>query len=145
MKLEYFVNSNQYKTVKEVLKAHFQISDRLFFKLKRHNQIFVNHQSTFVHTLLKQNDHICVDISFDEISENILPVPMNLDIIFEDETMLILNKPAGIPIHPSMNHFSDSLSNGIQYYFQQNNIHTKIRPVNRLDKNTSRYCYFCEK
>lgn len=145
MKLEYIVKTTNYQTVKEVLKAHFHISDRLLLKLKRHNQIFVNGNPAFVHTPVCLNDCICADISFDEKSENILSTPMNLNLVFEDEAMLILNKPAGIPVHPSMAHFSDSLSNGVQFYFEKKKIHTKIRPVNRLDKDTSRSCYFCKK
>lgn len=141
MKLKYTLKSAEYKNVKEVLKSHFHISDRLLLKLKRHNQIFVNEKPAFVHTLIKPNDIISIDISFEEKSENIIARKMPLEIIFEDEAMLILNKPAGIPVHPSMAHFENSLSNGVQYYFKENNICTKIRPVNRLDKDTSRPCH----
>lgn len=144
MKLEYQIKSTSYKTVKEVLKAHFHISDRLLLKLKRHNKIFLNQQTTFLHTEPKINDIISVEISFLEKSESVLSTPMNLTIIFEDEAMLIVNKSAGVPIHPSMAHFTDSLSNGIQSYFEQNHIITKIRPVNRLDKDTSGLVIFAK-
>ena len=141
MKLEYTVNSIKYKTVKEVLKAHFHISDRLLLKLKRHEQIFVNKKHAFVNSGINKNDIVSIDISFDEKSENIVATKMELEIVFEDEALLILNKPAGLPVHPSMAHFENSLSNGVQYYFKENNICTKIRPVNRLDKDTSRPCH----
>lgn len=141
MKLKYTLKSAEYKNVKEVLKSHFHISDRLLLKLKRNNQIFVNKQPAFVYTLIKPNDIISVDISFEEKSENIIAKKMPLEIVFEDDAMLILNKPAGLPVHPSMAHFENSLSNGVQYYFEKNNICTKIRPVNRLDKDTSRPCH----
>lgn len=141
MKLEYIVDSNKYKTIKEVLKKHFHISDRLLLKIKKHNRILLNNTQAFLHTEVNLNDFISVDISFNEKSENIIATKMDLDIVFEDEAMIIVNKPSGIPVHPSMDHFTDSLSNGIQYYFEANNIHSKIHPVNRLDKNTSRPCY----
>jgi len=141
MKLEYIINSNKYKTVKEVLKSHFHISDRLLLKLKRHEQIFLNNKPVLVHCEVSQNDIVTVELSFNEKSENIVATKMNLNIVFEDESMLILNKPAGLPVHPSMAHFENSLSNGVRYYFEQNNIYTKIRPVNRLDKDTSRPCH----
>lgn len=144
MKLEYTVNSTNYKTIKEVLKSHFHISDRLLLKLKRANQIFRNDKPTFVHTPIHWNDRINVEISFQEKSENILPTEMELDIIFENEAMLIVNKPAGIPVHPSMAHFTDSLSNGIRHHFEKNHIETKIRPVNRLDKDTSGLVLFAK-
>lgn len=69
---------------------------------------------------------------------------MILDILYEDEYLLIVNKPAGIPVHPSLEHFSDSLSNGVKFYFDQNKINKKIRPVNRLDRNTSGIVIFAK-
>lgn len=144
MKLEYRVNSTQYSTVKEVLKAHFHISARLLLKLKQQKKIWLNGNNVFVNAPIQPNDYICVDLSFLEKSETIIPTNMHLSILFEDEAMLILNKPAGLPVHPSMDHFSDSLSNGVQFYFEQNHIHTKIRPVNRLDKDTSGIVIFAK-
>jgi 23S rRNA pseudouridine1911/1915/1917 synthase len=49
-----------------------------------------------------------------------------------------------MPVHPSENHFSDTLSNGIKYYFESINLNKKIRPINRLDKNTSGICIFAK-
>lgn len=144
MKLEYIVNSTNYKTIKEVLKSHFHISDRLLLKLKRANQIFLNEKPALVHALIHLNDRVSAQIDFQEKSKNILPTEMELNIVFEDETMLIINKPAGIPVHPSRAHFTDSLSNGIRYYFEKNQIQTKIRPVNRLDKDTSGLVIFAK-
>ena len=69
---------------------------------------------------------------------------MELDIIYEDDAYLVINKPAGIPIHPSMDHFTDSLSNGVKYYFDSIGLKKKIRPVNRLDKNTSGLVIFAK-
>ena len=144
MELKYINNENKYKTVKEVLKKYFHISDRLLLKLKNNNKIFLNNQETRTSTQLLLNDTVTVDISFIEKSENINPVKMDLDIIYEDNCMLIVNKPFGLTVHPSMAHFEDSLSNGLQYYFEQNNIQTKIRPVNRLDKDTSGIVIFAK-
>ena len=144
MKLEFKNTNNLYKTVKDVLKKHFLISDRLILKLKRNQKILVNKKIASPHTFLNLNDEIIADISFNEKSENIVPIKMDLNIIFEDATMLIVNKSPNLPVHPSMAHFSDSLSNGIQYYFMQNHIKTKIRPVNRLDKDTSGLVIFAK-
>ena len=69
---------------------------------------------------------------------------MDLKIIYEDEALLIIDKPAGIPVHPSIIHFEDSLSNGVKYYFDTINLHKKIRPVNRLDRNTSGIVIFAK-
>lgn len=141
MELKYVVNSIKYKNVKEVLKNHFYISDRFLIKLKKNNRILLNGKPIYIHKTLDIGDILTIDISFDEKSENIVPTKMDLNIIFEDDCLIILNKPAGIPVHPSLSHYESSLSNGLQYYYEQNNIHSKIHPVNRLDKDTSRPCY----
>lgn len=144
MKLEYTIHSTKYTTLKQVLKAHFHLSDRLVLKLKRHNKLFLNNKPAFIYTPVHLNDHICIDLSFNETSENIVPTKMDLSIVFEDEAMLLVNKPARIPVHPSMAHFENSLSNGVQAYFQKNKLLTKIRPVNRLDKDTSGLVIFAK-
>lgn len=69
---------------------------------------------------------------------------MKLDIVFEDDCFLILNKPAGIAVHPSILHYQDSLSNGVKFYFESKGIKRKIRPVNRLDLNTSGLIIFAK-
>ena len=80
----------------------------------------------------------------EEENDNIVPVKMNLDILFEDDCLLILGKPAGIAVHPSILHFDDSMSNGVRYYFDLIGLKKKIRPVNRLDLNTSGIIVFAK-
>lgn len=144
MKLSYTVSEiSTYKIVKEVLKAEFSMSDRLLLKLKKLNKIYLNNQTTYVNHPIKTGDLIECFLDDNEDNSNILPTEMSLNILYEDDFYLVINKPAGIPVHPSMEHFTDSLSNGIRFYFDQINLKKKIRPVNRLDKDTSRYCYFC--
>lgn len=144
MKLEYIVNSNKFSTIKEVLKSHFDISNRLLLKLKQNNQILKNNTICNINTPLSINDKICVVLDFKEESKNIIATKMPLKIVFEDDSILILNKQAGIPVHPSQAHFTDSLSNGIKYYFSDKNLNCKIRPVNRLDKDTSGLVIFAK-
>ena len=142
--LKYKVLNNNYATIKEVLCSYFQISNRLLTKLKKEERIFLNGKKSYVTTKISINDTIEVNINFEEESENIIPIKLNLQIIYEDDYLLIINKPAYIPVHPSVLHYEDSLSNGIAYYFQEKNIKRKIRPVNRLDKNTSGIVVFAK-
>lgn len=145
MKLTYIVNEkSNYTTLKEVLKVHFNISDRLLLKLKKSNKIFLNSKTTYLGKNLELNDIIEVYINFEEDNSNIVPTKMNLDIVYEDDSYLVINKPAGVPVHPSMDHFEDSLSNGVRYYFDYIGLKKKIRPVNRLDKNTSGLVVFAK-
>lgn len=144
MKLELKITENKYYNVKEVLKEYWEISDRLLIKLKKQQKIFLNGNPTYVDAILKNNDIVSVNLDFEETSENIVPTKMNLAIIFEDNFLLIVNKPAGIPVHPSISHYEDSLSNGIKYYFNLINLSKKIRPINRLDKDTSGIVLFAK-
>lgn len=144
MKLIYKVQDNNFFNVKEVLKSYFEISDRLLVKLKKNKQIFLNSKPVYVTQTININDVLEVNLDSIENSDNILPIKMPLDIIFEDDSFLIINKPSGIPVHPSMAHFSNSLSNGVKYYFVSNNIPKKVRPINRLDKNTSGIVLFAK-
>ena len=145
MKLSYKVQEqNKYSTIKEVLKIEFSISDRLLLKLKKLQKIALNNNLAYVHTQVKTGDLVECDLSYAEDNSNIVPIKMELDIVYEDEGYLIVNKPCGIPVHPSINHFSDSISNGIRYYFDKIGLHKKIRPVNRLDKDTTGLVIFAK-
>ena len=144
MYLEYTVTNNQYYNIKEIIKSHFNISDRLLTKLKKNKKIYLNNENAYVDKKVKIGDIIKVDLKFEETSSNIVPIKSNLEILFEDEWLLIVNKPSNMPVHPSMLHFEDSLSNIIQYYYNLINLKTKIRPVNRLDKDTSGIVIFAK-
>ncbi|MBR3325569.1 MAG: RluA family pseudouridine synthase [Clostridia bacterium] len=69
---------------------------------------------------------------------------MSLNIIYEDEAFLVINKPAFMPIHPTAYHLNDTLANGVRYYFDSIDLRKKIRPVNRLDRNTSGLVLFAK-
>lgn len=145
MKLLYKVSDlTTYKNVKEVLKVEFSISDRLLLKLKKSQKIHLNNQTVYVDHPIKKDDLIECFLDDIEDNSNIVPTKMQLDIIYEDESYIIVNKPAGIPVHPSMDHYTDSLSNGIKFYFDSINLKKKIRPVNRLDKDTSGIVIFAK-
>ena len=145
MLLKYTINKNDnYTNLKEVLKIQFKLSDRLLLKLKRNNKIYINNQIANINSKIVYGDTISILIDFEEDNSNIVPTKMDLNIVYEDDSYIIINKPAGIPIHPSMDHFTDSLSNGVKYYFNQIKLYKKLRPVNRLDKNTSGLVIFAK-
>jgi len=145
MKLEYTVTElTKHTSIKQILKSIFGMSDRLILKLKRSDQIYCNGKTTSVNEPIHLNDYICANISFEETCENIIPVKMDLDILYEDDGLLIINKAPFTPVHPSLNHYHDSLSNGVKYYFDSIGLKRKIRPVNRLDKDTSGIVLFAK-
>lgn len=144
MELKYIVNDNNYQNINQILKNEFQISSRLLTKLIKNKKIFLNDNVIDTRNPIKENDKIKVLLDFEEDNSNIIPTKMDLKIIYEDEDLLIINKPAGISVHPSIMHYTDSLSNGIRYYFDKIGLKKKIRPVNRLDKGTSGLVVFAK-
>ena len=93
MKLEYKVNEQtKYTNVRQILINEFNLSDRLILRLKRANQIYLNGVPTHIHHELCVNDIVSVDISFEEECENIVPTKINLNILYEDDGLLIVNK-----------------------------------------------------
>lgn len=145
MKLEYIIKADDnYKDVNQVLKNKFNISTRLLTKLIKKKKILLNNVAIDTRNNINTNDIITVLFDYEEDNSNILPIKMDLNIIYEDEWLLIINKPADIPVHPSIAHYDNSLSNGVKFYFDQINLKKKIRPVNRLDKDTSGIVIFAK-
>lgn len=145
MNLYYKISENDnYNTVKDILISYFKISHRLLIKLKNVQAIFLNSSLVSVNSKVNVGDVIEVSFDYEEDNSNIVPLNMKLDIIYEDEDYIVINKPAGIPVHPSILHFEDSLSNGLRFYFDSINLKKKIRPVNRIDKDTSGIVIFAK-
>lgn len=99
--------------------------------------ILVNGEKKTVRYILKEGDVLSLDISDEKTSENIIPVNIPLDILYEDEGIIVLNKPHGMPTHPSHGHFDDTLANALTYYLAQKGETCIFRAINRLDKDTS--------
>ena len=145
MELNYCVKDlSNYTNVRQVLKNEFNMSNRLITKLKQNKLICLNNFETYLDKKISIGDEVSCNLDFEEDSQNIVPVKMELDILYEDTSFLIVNKPAGIAVHPSILHYKDSLSNGIKYYFNSIGLKKKIRPVNRLDKDTTGIVIFAK-
>jgi 23S rRNA pseudouridine1911/1915/1917 synthase len=71
-------------------------------------------------------------------------VPGPVDVVYEDEDLILLNKPAGIAVHPSHGHYRDTLANFLQYYLAQKGNFAPVRAVGRLDKETSGIVVFAK-
>ena len=138
MNLSYQIDKDEhYDNVLHVLKEQFLLSDRLITKLKKANKIYLNSLPTYTKKSVTVGDTVSVLIDFEEDNSNIVASNIPLNIIYEDDYLLVLNKPANIAIHPSILHFDNSLSNGVKFYFDKLGLKKKIRIVNRLDRNTS--------
>ena len=139
--IEYKVSDS--KTILQILKEDLSFSNRLISKIK--NDVLLNNKNAKTYDIARVGDIVKVDIGFEETSDNIVPNnDIEIKVLYEDEWMLIVDKPPFMPVHPSINHYEDSLSNGVKAYFLKNGINKKIRPVNRLDKNTTGIVIFAK-
>lgn len=141
MNLKYNVEKSM--TINQIL-SRFEFSTRLKNKLIKNKYILLNGSFEDTRAIANIGDVITIILDSHEDNSNIVPTQMNLNIVYEDEHLLAINKPAGIAVHPSILHFNDSLSNGVRYYFDTINLHKKIRPVNRIDLNTSGLVLFAK-
>ena len=109
-----------------------------FTEIKRMPQsILVNGIHYYMRQTLAAGDHLQVCICETESSEKIPPVKLPLNIVYEDEDILVINKPAGMPIHPSLNNYENSLANGLMWYYTEQGKPFIFRCSNRLDRDTS--------
>lgn len=101
------------------------------------NCIVLNGERGFGRSVLKEGDRLVVTVPEVESGENIIRAEMDLDILYEDEDILVINKPAGMPVHPSMGNYENTLANGIAWYFSQKGEDFVYRCINRLDRDTT--------
>ena len=104
---------------------------------KTENGILLNGEWAYVGQFLKEGDHLEIRIIEFESSEQIVPAELPLDIVYEDEDLLIINKPADMPIHPSINNYDNTLANVLMWYYQQKGETFVYRCINRLDRDTT--------
>ena len=104
---------------------------------KMRESILINGVWSYMRAPLKDGDILTVHIQEPESSPNIPPVKLPLDIVYEDEDIVVVNKPAGMPVHPSLNNYENSLANGLMYYYQEQGKPFIFRCTNRLDRDTS--------
>ena len=94
------------------------------------SSVYLNHR-------LSGNEIIKVTLKDNASSEHIIPVKLPLNIIYEDEDILVINKPADMPIHPSINNHDNTLANAVSYYYDSKGEDFVYRCITRLDRDTT--------
>ncbi|MHC1750606.1 MAG: RluA family pseudouridine synthase [Cellulosilyticaceae bacterium] len=90
-----------------------------------------------VNEIVKTGDLIEICLLEQVSSQNIVPKQCELDILYEDEDILVINKPHDMPIHPSVNNYDNTLANGVSYYYKKQQKPYVFRCINRLDRDTT--------
>ncbi len=113
-------------------------SSQIITHLKRtENGILLNGIWGRVHDCLHAGDILTITLVETDSSEHIVPVDLPLNIVYEDEDLLIINKSANTPIHPSQGNYENTLANAVAFYYQQKNENYIYRCINRLDRDTT--------
>ena len=123
--------------IQNYLKNEHSYSTKLIKSIKKtDNGILKNGLRAFTTHILNTGDILEINID-DKVSENIVPIKQEFGIVYEDEDIMVIDKPPHMPTHPSMDNYTNSLANGIMYYFKEHGIKSAFHAVNRLDKDTS--------
>ena len=131
-------NSNN-ERIDKYLSENIDLSRSLISKMINNEAILVNNKKTKSNYKVKDNDLITIDDNYQE-ETNIEPEKMDLNIIYEDNDIMIINKPSGVVVHPGNGNYKNTLVNGLMYYTNKlSDINGDIRPgiVHRIDKDTS--------
>jgi 23S rRNA pseudouridine1911/1915/1917 synthase len=136
--MQFIVNSNESgKMLKQILQNRFHFSRRMFRRLREEQRVKVNQKAIYYTTRLQKGD--TVEVQLVETNEDSVITPQKIDftIVFEDDDILVVDKPAGIVVHPTLGYKEGTLANGIAYHARERGESYLFRPVTRLDKDTS--------
>ena len=136
--------ADESKTAEEILRKKLFLSASLIKRVKRASGITVSGEAVFSNYALKRGEEISVDVSSSEPPCGSIPECGELDIIFENEGLLAVNKPSGLIIHPTHSRNTGTLSNFIAGYLLRNTGSGCCHAVNRLDRDTSGVVLFAK-
>jgi 23S rRNA pseudouridine1911/1915/1917 synthase len=124
-------------TVRAVLQKRLGVSRRLLTRLKRTEAgLTVNGRRAFTSDRVAAGDRIALRMEAEQ-PDDLLPQEMPLDILYEDAHLLVLDKPAGLVVHPTKGHYANTLANGVVHHWMKRGETHRFRPAHRLDKDTS--------
>lgn len=136
--LTYSITANQHNmTIQQFLKMQGYSRQNIVALKKLPESILVNGRWEYVSYRLQEGEELTIIMAEDSSSEKIVPINLPLTIVYEDEDILVLNKPANMPIHPSLNNYENTLANAVAYYYEQQNKPFIFRCINRLDRDTT--------
>lgn len=127
----------QEKTLLEFLKAKGFSRQNITDIKKTKQGLLVDGRWEYVNYKLKGREQVTVVLLEEESSEKIVPVDLPFPVVYEDEDIVVVNKPADMPIHPSLHNYENTLGNAAAFYFEKKNEPFIFRCVNRLDRDTT--------
>lgn len=144
MKWEYRIrDSDDGKKVRQVLRNRFRFSRRMFRRLKLEKGIRLNGDPVYLDSLVQAGDYISILIPEDQ-GEGVKAEPIPIQVVDEDGDIILLEKQPGIVVHPTKGHTHGTLANGLAHYWMEQGEFRLIRPVTRLDKDTTGLILFAK-
>lgn len=124
------------KKLRDFLKFDLKLSSRMIKNLAKNDLIFINRKAARMDYIIKGGERLTINLDKEE-SQNIKPIKMDLSVVYEDDSLIVIDKPPFMVVHPTKSHQEDTLANGLLYYFNEHNDNSIVRFVSRLDMNTS--------
>ncbi len=124
------------QTVQEILTGTLGLSRWMLQKLTRSRGLRFNGKPAFLAKKVRAGDVVAARIAAAE-EATLEPVPMELAIVHEDADVLALDKPPFVFVHPTAPHHTATLAHGVAYHWAQQGLQARVRPVHRLDRDTS--------
>ena len=124
------------RKIREYLKEEMGLSSRFIRGAAMDKRIIVNNAPVRMNYILKENDNISINLNKKE-SQNIEPEKIDIDIVYEDSEIIVVNKRPNMVVHPTKRYQSGTLANALLYYFKETNQDCIVRLVSRLDMDTS--------
>ncbi len=124
------------KRLRDYLRNDLRLSGRNIKRLAMDRQIFIGRKSVHLDHAIRAGEVLRLNLDREE-SQDMAPVEMPLDIVYEDSSLIVVNKPPHLVVHPTRNHHEDTLTNGLLWHFRAKGDPAIVRLVSRLDMNTS--------
>ncbi|MEI7026012.1 RluA family pseudouridine synthase [Paenibacillus sp. y28] len=123
--------------LRTIIQRRLGVSRKLLSRLKLTERgIMLNGARVYINVQVSQGDTVELRMEREQ-SEDILPQPMELHILYEDEHLLVLAKPSGIIVHPTHGHYTGTIANGVVHHWLERGEEVRFRPIHRLDQETS--------
>lgn len=125
------------RTIRDFLYSRGYSRQNLIALKKIPESILVNGRWEYVTYQLNAFETLVIHLVEQDENEQILPINLPFPIVYEDEDLMVINKPANMPTHPSLNNYDNTLANAAAYHFSKLQIPYTFRCINRLDKDTT--------
>lgn len=130
-----WLHEGKEQKLKGVLREDMGLSTRFLYGIKKESQVLIDGNQKKFHEIIY--DGQIIEIRLPEEYNEYEGEKMNIPILYEDEDIMVIEKSPFMVVHPTKNHHNHTLLNGLIYLFGERQIHSKIRFVNRLDRDTS--------